>query len=81
MPYKLSLENLFEKAYETIGAERMIFGTDSCRFPRGFSKRYLDIQEVACNNIGMSKKDMKLFFGGNAARILKLEDALPVKVL
>lgn len=81
MPYKLSLENLFEKAYETIGPERMIFGTDSCRFPRGFSKRYLDIQEVACNNIGMSKKDMQLFFGGNAARILKLEDALPVKVL
>lgn len=81
MPYKLTLEDLFAKAYETIGPERMLFGTDSRSFPRGFTKRYLDLQEAACYNIGMNKEDMKLFFGGNAARLLKLEDALSVEIL
>lgn len=78
MPYPLTLEDLFKKAYETIGPSRMIFGTDSVGFPRGFAKRYLDLQEAVCNNIGMSESDMQLFFGGNAARILKLADAKSV---
>lgn len=78
MPYKLTLTDLFQKAYETIGPSRMVFGTDSNNFPRGFSKRYLDLQEAVCHSIGMSKQDMKLVFGGNAARILKITDAEPV---
>lgn len=78
MPYKLTLEDLFRKAYETIGPSRMIFGTDSNGFPRGFAKRYLDLQESVCHNIGMTKDDMKLFFGGNAARLLKLDHPEPV---
>jgi uncharacterized protein len=80
MPYPLTLQDLFKKAFETIGPKRMIFGTDSNDFPRGFARRYLDLQEAACNNVGMSKADMELFFGGNAIRILKLTDAAPVCV-
>lgn len=79
MPYPLTLEDLFRKAYETIGPKRMIFGTDSNGFPRGFAKRYLDLQESVCHSIGMNKEEMKLFFGGNAARILKLNH--PEKVI
>lgn len=78
MPYPLSVESLFRKAYETIGPRRIVFGSDSSDFPRGFAKRYLDIQEAACNNIGMSKADMQLIFGGNAARILNLKNAKEV---
>lgn len=80
MPYPLTLTDLFRKAYETIGPSRMIFGTDSNGFPRGFARRYLDLQEAACNTVGMSEGDMQLFFGENAKRILKLEDAKPVEI-
>lgn len=80
MPYQLTLEDLFRKAYETIGPSRMIFGTDSNGFPRGFAKRYLDLQETACHTIGMNEEEMKLFFGGNAARILKLGSPQPVMI-
>ncbi|GGE30939.1 hypothetical protein GCM10011391_06990 [Pullulanibacillus camelliae] len=80
MPYPLTLTDLFQKAYETIGPQRMIFGTDSNNFPRGFSKRYLDLQEAACLNIGMSKEDMQKFFGGNAARLLKISQPKSVVI-
>jgi hypothetical protein len=30
--------------FETIGAERMLFGTDSEWFPRGFAMRYFEAQ-------------------------------------
>jgi uncharacterized protein len=78
MPYTLTLQNLFQKAYETIGPSRIVFGSDSSDFPRGFAKRYLDLQESACHNIGIPKADMQLMFGGNAARILQLKNAKPV---
>ncbi len=78
MPYRLTLQDLFQKAYETIGPTRIIFGSDSSDFPRGFAKRYLDLQEAACHNIGIPKADMQLIFGGNAARILRLKNPKPV---
>ncbi|GAF90203.1 unnamed protein product, partial [marine sediment metagenome] len=34
MPYELTLKDLFRKSMETIGAERLIFATDSSWFPR-----------------------------------------------
>lgn len=80
MPYPLTLQSLLQKAYETIGPSRIVFGSDSSDFPRGFAKRYLDLQEAACHQIGMSREDMMLVFGGNAARILSLPDAKPVVI-
>src|SRR5690606_22709089 len=39
MPYNLTLDDLFRKFYETIGPERILFGSDSSWFPRGFAIR------------------------------------------
>ena len=36
MQFELDLKTLFRKMMETIGPERLIFGTDSSYFPRGF---------------------------------------------
>ncbi|MEZ4631003.1 MAG: amidohydrolase family protein [Deinococcales bacterium] len=72
MPYKLSLEDLFAKAYETVGPERIIFGSDSSAFPRGFSVRYLHDQLRICYQLNFPEEDIKLIFGGNAAKLLKL---------
>ncbi len=73
MPYPLTLEDLFRKAYETLGPDRIIFGTDSAAFPRGFSVRYLQDQLRACYTMNMPEEDIALIFGGNAKRLLKLE--------
>lgn len=70
MPYPLSLEDLFRKAYETIGPERLIFGTDSSWLPRGFAYRYLQDQLRVCHWLNMKIEDVALIFGGNARRLM-----------
>ena len=73
LPYPLTLEDLFRKAYETLGPERIIFGTDSSYFPRGFSHRYLQDQLRVCYNLSFKEEDIKNIFSGNAARLLGLD--------
>ena len=72
MPYDLSLKDLFRKAYETIGAERLIFGTDSSYFPRGFSVEYLREQLKICYDLGMPDESIHRIFHDNAAELLGL---------
>jgi hypothetical protein len=72
MPYQLDLEDLFRKAIETIGPDRLIFGTDSSYFPRGFSEPYLREQLKACYGIGLNQEDIEKIFHKNAERLLKL---------
>lgn len=73
MPYRLTLEDLFAKAYETIGPDRVLFGSDSSYFPRGFSQRYLQDQLRVCYTLNFPEDEIRLIFGGNAARLLSLE--------
>ena len=75
MPYPLTLEDLFRKAYENLGPERILFGTDSSYFPRGFSVRYLQDQLRACYSLNFKEADIRAIFGNNAARLLGLEPA------
>ncbi|MEX2534411.1 MAG: amidohydrolase family protein [Trueperaceae bacterium] len=77
MPFRLTLEDLFAKAYETIGPDRLLFGSDSSYFPRGFSQRYLQDQLRVCYTLNFPEDEIRLIFGGNAARLLGLEN--PVK--
>jgi uncharacterized protein len=70
MPYPLTLEDLFRKAFETIGPERVLFGTDSNAFPRGFSRRYLEEQLRVCYTLNLAEDDVAKVFGGNAAALL-----------
>jgi predicted TIM-barrel fold metal-dependent hydrolase len=72
MPYPLTLEDAFRKFYEMIGPERIVFGTDSSWFPRGFSVRYLQDQLRACRYLNLPEADIAKIFGGNAARLLHL---------
>lgn len=80
MPYALDLETLFRRFLETAGPARIIFGTDSSWFPRGFAARYLNEQMRVCLDLGLSRSDLRTIFAGNAARLLGLalpEDSLP----
>ncbi len=70
-PYPLTLQDLFRRFYETVGPTRIIFGSDSSWFPRGFAHRYLDDQLRACLQLGLAPEAVDLIFGGNARRILQ----------
>lgn len=70
LPESLGVEDLFRRAYETIGPRRIVFGTDSSWFPRGFSVRYLEEQVRICRQLGLKEEDIQMIFGGNAARLL-----------
>ena len=72
MPYKLTLDDLFQRFIETIGPERILFGTDSSWFPRGFALRYLQDQLRICRFMGLSHEQLQAIFGGNARRLLGL---------
>ena len=73
MPYDLDIQTLFRRFYETVGPERIIFGSDSSWFPRGFAVRYLLDQFRACRQLRLPDEHLRLIFGGNAARLLHLD--------
>ena len=72
MPYKLTLRDLFLKCLETVGSDRIVFGTDSSYFPRGFSIDYLREQLREVRAIGVGEEIVGKIFYGNAARLLRL---------
>jgi predicted TIM-barrel fold metal-dependent hydrolase len=68
-----TVKKLFRKYLETIGPERIIFGTDSSYFPRGFAIRYLQDQIRDCRELNLSHQHLQMIFAGNAARLLKID--------
>ena len=73
MPYDITLRDVFRRCVESVGAGRIIFGTDSSYFPRGFSDQYLREQLRICYDIGLPQESIEKIFYGNAARLLKLD--------
>jgi predicted TIM-barrel fold metal-dependent hydrolase len=65
-----TLEQLFARFYATIGPRRMIFGSDSEWFPRGFALRYLLDQLRAVYALNMPEEHIRLIFRENALRLL-----------
>ena len=72
VPGEVTIKYLFRKFYETVGPERILFGSDSSWFPRGFARRYLQDQFRDCVDLGMPDAHLRLIFGGNAARLLRI---------
>ncbi len=70
-PYPLTLQDLFRRFYETVGPKRIIFGSDSSWFPRGFARRYLEDQLRACRQLGLPPDAVESIFGGNARMIIQ----------
>jgi predicted TIM-barrel fold metal-dependent hydrolase len=66
-------KKLFRKYIETIGAGRIIFGSDSSYFPRGFAIRYLEDQIRDCRELGLTDEQLNLIFSQNAAKLLKID--------
>jgi predicted TIM-barrel fold metal-dependent hydrolase len=68
----LTLESVFSTVLSVIGASRVLFGTDSSFFPRGWQKAVYDTQRTVVSAIGHSAEDETLIFGGNFDRLFPL---------
>ena len=65
----LTLEAVFRQALAVAGPTRLLFGTDSSFFPRGWQKGIHEAQAAALDSVGVSEEDRALIFGGNFDRI------------
>ncbi|HLG98108.1 MAG TPA: amidohydrolase family protein [Bryobacteraceae bacterium] len=65
----LDLRTVFRRALEVIGPHRLIFGTDSSYFPRGWNSQIFDIQSKALYEIGVDAEAARLIFHDNLQRL------------
>lgn len=68
-PSAPSLADVFRLAAGVFGTERILFGTDSATFPRGWRHDLLLAQREAMEAAGLSSADIDRVLGGNAARM------------
>lgn len=65
----LTIEAVFKAALAVAGASRLLFGTDSSFFPRGWQRGIHDAQKAALSGLGVSAEHETLIFGGNFDRL------------
>jgi predicted TIM-barrel fold metal-dependent hydrolase len=65
----LSLAQVFRSTIDAIGAGRLLFGTDSSFFPRGWQTPIFETQMAALDTIGVSAADRSSIVGGNFDRL------------
>lgn len=68
----LYLEDLFEQSVEVFGIERILFGSDTAGFPRGYRSDVLKSQIRAMRDAEISTADQSLILGGNLSKLLEL---------
>jgi len=66
----LDLKSVFRSALEVAGPARLLFGTDSSFFPRGWQEDVFSSQTQALADLGLSKVDAQAILGGNFDRLL-----------
>ncbi len=65
----LTLESVFRQALDVAGPDRLLFGTDSSFFPRGWHRAIFDQQRTALDAIGVAGEVQDKIFSGNFQRL------------
>lgn len=65
----MTLEAAFRQALAVVGPDRLLFGTDSSFFPRGWQKPIYDAQAAALEAAGLDAAGRGKIFHGNFARL------------
>ena len=65
----LTLADVFRQTIATIGSDRLIFGTDSSFFPRGWNRPVYETQVKALEAAGAAEIDRHRIFTDNFARL------------
>lgn len=61
----LTLEQVFERAFRVAGPERILFGSDSSFFPRGWNTQILEAQKDCLEKLQVCEADQEKILGGN----------------
>jgi predicted TIM-barrel fold metal-dependent hydrolase len=65
----LTLEAVFRTALAVAGPSRLLFGTDSSFFPRGWQRGIYEQQKAAIDGLGVTAADAERVFAGNFDRL------------
>ncbi len=65
----LTLEEVFGQALQVVGADRLLFGTDSSFFPRGWQRSVWETQVAVLESLGVDELTKEKFFSGNFNRL------------
>ncbi|MBK9167472.1 MAG: amidohydrolase family protein [Bryobacterales bacterium] len=67
---EITLREIFARALDVAGPRRLLFGTDSSFFPRGWNRPVFESQVTALQSLGVGAEDAAAIFGGNLRRLL-----------
>ena len=67
----LDLATVFRRALAVVGHERLLFGSDSSFFPRGWVADVFTAQSEALQTVGVTDAQAAAIFGGNLRRLLR----------
>jgi predicted TIM-barrel fold metal-dependent hydrolase len=70
----LTLDAVFRQALSVVGAQRLLFGTDSSFFPRGWQRPVYEAQVAALDTAGVGADDRAQIFGGNFDRLFPVSN-------
>jgi len=70
LPARISLQDVLGKALEVAGPHRLLFGSDSSWFPRGWHAEIFRAQVQALEAIEISPEHARMILGGNLERLL-----------
>jgi predicted TIM-barrel fold metal-dependent hydrolase len=65
----LELKTVFRRAMDGVGAQRLLFGTDSSFFPRAWNCDVYEAQQRALLDLGISGTDARSILEGNLVRV------------
>jgi len=65
----LTLEGVFRQALEVAGPDRLLFGTDSSFFPRGWQRQVFERQRQVLESAGADESAQSKILGGNFDRL------------
>ena len=65
----LTLEAVLRQALEVAGPDRLLFGTDSSFFPRGWQRQIFEQQKQALDALAVAEDAQQKIFGGNFQRL------------
>ncbi len=68
----LDLRAVFRRSIDLIGAERLVFGTDSSFFPRGWQAEIFKQQTTALYELGFNKEQAEQILGQNLEGLFKI---------
>jgi predicted TIM-barrel fold metal-dependent hydrolase len=66
----MELRQVFRRALDVAGPERLLFGSDSSFFPRGWHAAIFEAQAQTLREIGISAGDARRIFGSNLEKLL-----------